>query len=453
MNSQDSNSPPAPIHQSWRKFLRRGSFAAAIRLTGLICVFALQVLLARLIGDTGEYGKYAWGQSLLFLLGIVSAIGLPLVTARYVASLDARQNVVAARRVITHARGLLLRSTALAPVCALILWLLWRGDMDGGAYRSVTIVALLFAPAVSFTAFYRDIARARQWLGLALLPMQVIRPLLTGALVGLVWWQSTSAPDATRTLLLAALSVVFVLLLQAALYQRRQTTLPQTSTEDSSGDYLPSKLLATAVPVFITRCAALVINYSNVLLVGLLAGPAAAGAYFAAERLAQLAGMPKTIVSSVNQQAMAAAHATGNSRELQVLATQSAHGSLWPTLLASGFLVLLATPLLELFGREFAAASPVLMILVASSVVSVFAGPAQDLLVMTGRQKYVPRVMIFSAVGHIFALLVLLPLWGATGAACASLFSSMLGHGWLMLLARREVGVGTTVLSGLRRRQ
>tara|TARA_R110000823_G_scaffold27609_18_gene80520 strand:- start:7217 stop:8575 length:1359 start_codon:yes stop_codon:yes gene_type:complete len=440
----------AKWRQSWRRFLRRGSFAAAIRLAGLVCVFALQILLARLIGDTAEYGKYAWGQSLLFLLGAIAAIGLPLVTARFVASLDARQNVAAARRVIAHARQLLLRSTALGPLAALLLWLAWRDDMGEGIYRSVSIVALLFTPAVTFTLFYRDIARARQWLGLALLPLQVARPLLTAALAGLFWWFFGSAPGGTQTLLLAALSVLLVLLAQALVYQWRQRRLPQTHAADPSEEYLPSRLLRTAVPVFITRCAALVINYSNVLLVGMLAGPAAAGAYFAAERLAQLAGMPKTVVSSVNQQSMAAAHATGNTRDLQLLATQSAHGSFWPTLLISGFLMLFAAPLLQLFGREFAAASPVLVILVASSIVSVFAGPAHDLLVMTGRQKYIPRVMIFTAIGHVAALLLLLPFWGATGAACASLFSSVLGQGWLMLLARRETGVGTTVLSGLR---
>ena len=377
----------AKWRQSWRRFLRRGSFAAAIRLAGLVCVFALQILLARLIGDTAEYGKYAWGQSLLFLLGAIAAIGLPLVTARFVASLDARQNVAAARRVIAHARQLLLRSTALGPLAALLLWLAWRDDMGEGIYRSVSIVALLFTPAVTFTLFYRDIARARQWLGLALLPLQVARPLLTAALAGLFWWFFGSAPGGTQTLLLAALSVLLVLLAQALVYQWRQRRLPQTHA---------------------------------------------------------------AVVSSVNQQSMAAAHATGNTRDLQLLATQSAHGSFWPTLLISGFLMLFAAPLLQLFGREFAAASPVLVILVASSIVSVFAGPAHDLLVMTGRQKYIPRVMIFTAIGHVAALLLLLPFWGATGAACASLFSSVLGQGWLMLLARRETGVGTTVLSGLR---
>ncbi|MCB1844353.1 MAG: oligosaccharide flippase family protein, partial [Halioglobus sp.] len=432
----DPSTLPAQIKQSWRRFLRRGTYVAIIRLAGLACVFALQVLLARLIGDTGEYGKYAWGQSLLFLLGAIASLGLPLASARFVASLDAQQNVAASRRVITHASHLLLRTASLGPIVGLLLWLAWRGDLDEGVYRAVAIVALLLTPAVTFTMFYRDISRARQWLGLAMLPLQVIRPLTTAALAAVFWWLSGFRLNGVQELLMAGISVLAILLGQALIYQLRQRKLPHTNGLDTQPEYRPSRLLVTAVPIFIMRCSALVINYSNVLLVGALAGPAAAGAYFAAERLAQLAGMPKAVVSTVNQQSMAAAHATGNTQELQLLATQSAHGSLWPTLLVSLFLMFLAAPLLHLFGREFTAASPVLIILVLSNIVSVFAGPAQDLLIMTGRQNYIPRVMVFTAIGHVAALVLLLPAFGAIGAACASLFSSLLGQLWLMLLAQ-----------------
>jgi O-antigen/teichoic acid export membrane protein len=207
--------------------------------------------------------------------------------------------------------------------------------------------------------------------------------------------------------------------------------------------------MATARPLFITRCAELVTTYSNVLLVGYLAGPAAAGVYFAAERLAQLAVIPKTVVSIINQQSMAAAHATGRRRELQLLATQSAHGALWPTLLIGTFLALFATPLLGLFGSDFSAASPVLLVLVASGIINVFTGPAQDILIMTGRQKRIPAVIITAALGHVAALFLLVPAHGAVGAAMASVVSACIAQFWLMRLAHREAGIATTVLASL----
>lgn len=448
----DAESLAAQMRYSWRRFLRRGVFVAAIQLTGLACVFALQVLLARLVADTAEYGRYAWGQSLLFLVGAIAGIGLPLATARFVASLDARQNFTASRAVIAYSQRLLLRSTGLCALLGIILLLVWRDTLAQGMYREVTVVALLFAPVVTFSMFYRDISRARQWLGLAMLPLQVIRPVTTAALAAGCWWLLDDNLGGTAVLSLAGLSLLLMLLPQALIYRWRQRGLTGNGEHDSD-EYQPKRLLSTAFPIFVTRCAALVINHSNVLLVGALAGPAAAGAYFAAERLAHLSGVPKAVVSTINQQSMAAAHATGRTRELQLLATQSAHGSLWPTLAASVFLIALATPLLQLFGDEFAEARTVLIFLVLSGVVSVFTGPAQDLLIMTGRQRYIPRVMIFTALAHVAALLLLVPPFGAVGAAVGSLISSLVGQCWLMLLAHRETGVNSTVLASLSRRR
>jgi O-antigen/teichoic acid export membrane protein len=198
--------------------------------------------------------------------------------------------------------------------------------------------------------------------------------------------------------------------------------------------------------MFFTRCAGLIITYSNVLLVGFLAGPAAAGVYFAAERLAQLAAIPLSVVSSVNQQAMAAAHATDNPGGLQKITTQSAHGSLWPTLVVGIGLVVLAKPLLQLFGDDFASAQLVLIALVASNTIAVVMGPAQDVLLMTGRQKHFPKVMFLSAAVHVISLCLLVPQIGALGAAFSTIASGLVANIWMMSLAKREAGINTTIM-------
>lgn len=443
---------PRRLRYSRKRFMRRGAFAAAVRFSGLLCVFGLQILLARLIADPVEYGKYAWGQSLLFMFGNLACFGLPIITARFIASLDAQHNIAGARKITGAAFRLLCRSAALPPVVAVLVWAFWHPTGDTVAYRDVAIIALLFAPAVTFIMFFRDVSRARQWLALAMLPMQVVRPLITAMLAALYWWLMDGTLGGNTVLAIAGGSVLTVLLLQASLYHHRQKNLLDAEEPGPTPlEYQPSQLLRTALPVFVTRCASLVITYANVILVGFLAGPAAAGVYFAAERLARLARIPKLVVSLVNQQSMAAAHATGKVRDLQLLATQSAHGSLWPTLVLGLGLIFFAVPLLQMFGREFTAASTVLIILVASGIINVFTGPTQDILVMTGHQQRIPRVMILSAIAHVTALSLLVPSYGAVGAACASVISSLFSQIWLMYLAYRETGVHTTVLGGLKR--
>ena len=436
------------LRDSQNTFIRRTTFVATIRAAGLLCVFALQVLLARLVDDSVQYGSYAWGQSLLFMAGALACMGLPTVAGRFIASLGAHDNQQAIAAIHSKAIGLLLRSSAVLVLIALLISLFWHEPPGGSHYRNVAILALLCAPAVSFANLYQDLSRARQWLGLALLPFFVFRPLLTAVLAVACWVLLQRALGATTVLGVVGLSLVVVVSIQAMLYHQREQQLAAATphTTQASLEYHPSRLFVTAMPVFFTRCAGLVITYSNVLLVGFLAGPAAAGAYFAAERLAQLASIPAAVVAAVNQQAMAGAHASEDAVGLQKITTQSAHGSLWPTLAVGVGLVVLSNPLLQLFHNDFADARTVLIALVASNVVAVLMGPAQDVLIMTGRQRKIPRVMFISAAVHVISLVVLVPQIGALGAALSSIASGLVANIWLMSLAKREAGISTTIL-------
>jgi O-antigen/teichoic acid export membrane protein len=447
--SRDKSERPA-IH-SGREFFRRSAFVAAIRITGLFFIFALQVVLARLIGDGAEYGKYAWGQSLMFLAGSLACLGLPIVTSRFIASLRTQRNEQGIASVVRTSRVLLLRSSGVLVLIALLVNLLWRGTPDEQHYRQVATLAFLLAPGITFAYLYLDFCRARQWLGLALLPLNVFRPIVTGILVYLCWLLFDGNLSGDLVMCLAGASVLTVLLPQILIYHwrsRRFTFVPVATAVPL--DYHPSQLLRTSLPVFAVRCASLTMRYSNVLLVGFLAGPAAAGAYFAAERLAQLASIPQSVVSSVNQQSMAAAHATHNVAGLQRITTLSAHGSLWPTLLIGVGLAVLATPLLQMFGDDFPTARTALIALAISNVIGVLLGPSQDVLIMTGRQQRIPRIMIFCAAVHLAALCLLVPAFGALGAALSSIVSGLMANVWLMFVAQREAGIGTTVLGSLR---
>lgn len=449
--SDNANTQRSTMY-SGRHFLKRSAFVAIIRVTGLFIVFVLQVFLARLVGDGEEYGKYAWGQSLMFLAGSLACLGLPTIASRFIASLRTEHNERGIAEVVRTANNLLLRASGVLVLLALLVHLIWRGALDEAHYQQVATQALLLAPGVAFALMYFDYCRARQWLGLALLPLYVLRPIVTGLLVYACWLLLDGNLSGNVVMGLAGTSVLAVLLPQVLLYHwRLHRVAPSASALAIPADYHPSLLFRASLPVFAVRCASLTIRYSNVLLVGFLAGPAAAGAYFAAERLAQLASIPQSVVSSVNQQSMAAAHATNNAAGLQKITTLSAHGSLWPTLLIGIGLSVLATPLLQLFGDDFPTARAALIVLAVSNVISVLMGPAQEVLIMTGRQTRVPRIMILCAAVHLVALALLVPSYGALGAALASVISGLMSAVWLMRLAQQEAGIGTTVLGNLRR--
>lgn len=431
-------------------FLKRSALVAFIRVGGLVSVFALQILLARLIADPEEYGKYAWGQSLMFMAGTIAAMGIPVATNRFVASLSARLDEFMAMTVVLQARKLLSRSAVGLILLALTLVFVSYSGLLNSLYLPLSVVALALAPGVSTMLLYQHICRARQWLILAFVPLQIARPLLTAVLATTAWWLGAQYLSGELTLLLVGLSVFLVVIAHITIYNRRQKQL-LAKAEKACGenlDFHPEELFPTALPIFLARIGSLTIEYSNVLLVGFLAGPAAAGAYFAAERLAQLASIPASIVSSVNQSEMAAAVARRRRNLLHKLTLRAAHTGLWPTAALALALTAFAVPLLSLFGPEFAAAAPVLIILVLGTLARTAAGPVSDLVLMTGNQHFLPRVMLFTAIAHLLGLCLLVPPFGAVGAAITSTVSGLLSSIWLMLFVRRELAINPTVLAG-----
>ncbi|MBK6740419.1 MAG: polysaccharide biosynthesis C-terminal domain-containing protein [Haliea sp.] len=89
-----------------------------------------------------------------------------------------------------------------------------------------------------------------------------------------------------------------------------------------------------------------------------------------------------------------------------------------------------------------------LIILVFGVLAKTAAGPVDDLVLMTGNQHFLPRVMMFTALLHLLGLSLLVPALGAVGAAITSAFSGLLSAIWLMRFVRRELAINPTILAG-----
>ena len=392
---------------------RAGALAGVVQGVGLLLVFLLQILLARIIADPSAYGLYVWGQNLLFLVGGVLAMGLPIVAGRHMAVQVQRGDRRAQGAVLRRALALIALASML--VFALGGLLLWQLPATVSAAPDIALLALLGAPLAATTLLYQGLSRARGHTVSAFLPYQVLRPLFTAVLA----LAAVVVAGPRLSAIEALLAVVSGL----------------------------SRLLREGLPVFGASACGLVMTYANTLAVGVLAGPAAAGAFFIAERLAQLASTPAVVASVVIQPWLATAHASHNRGRLQAVVTQAAHIGLWPTLVLAAGVWLCSEFLLQLFGAAFLHAQPILGALLLGRLIGVALGPAQILLLMTGQQGPALRVSAFAALSHLLLLVWLVPIWGAVGAALTSVASSLLINTGCLVLVWRRLGLQGTILA------
>ncbi|MEQ9396760.1 lipopolysaccharide biosynthesis protein [Haliea sp.] len=448
-----------PDRRSWRDRLtpdwlfgdvaRAGVLVGAVQGVGLLLVFLLQILLARLIADPSAYGLYVWGQNLLFLVGGVLAMGLPIVAGRHMAVQVQRGDRRAQGAVLRRALALIALASVL--IFALGRLLLWQLPPTITVAPDIALLALLGAPLAATTLLYQGLSRARGHTVSAFLPYQVLRPLFTAVLALAAVVVAGPRLSAIEALLAVVSGLALVHGVQWRLGRRPPRAPVAPSTADEVAVPGLSRLLREGLPVFGASACGLVMTYANTLAVGVLAGPAAAGAFFIAERLAQLASTPAVVASAVIQPWLATAHASHNRGRLQAVVTQAAHIGLWPTLVLAAGVWLCSEFLLHLFGAAFLHAQPILGALLLGRLIGVALGPAQILLLMTGHQGPALRVSAFAALSHLLLLVWLVPIWGAVGAALTSVASSLLINTGCLVLVWRRLGLQGTILATRRR--
>ena len=88
-------------------------------------------------------------------------------------------------------------------------------------------------------------------------------------------------------------------------------------------------------------------------------------------------------------------------------------------LAAALFLLVIGKFLLSLFGSEFVAGYPVMVIIAIGLVLRATLGPAENVLNMLGEQNLCAAVLGASAVANIILNFALIPRYGLEGAATA----------------------------------
>jgi O-antigen/teichoic acid export membrane protein len=79
-----------------------------------------------------------------------------------------------------------------------------------------------------------------------------------------------------------------------------------------------------------------------------------------------------------------------------------------------------AAPLMQIFGSEFRAGWPILIIGTLGQLINCAVGSVGLLLIMSGNQDRLVRVQVKVVIGNIILNLALIPIWGVIGAIVAS---------------------------------
>ncbi|PPD41927.1 MAG: hypothetical protein CTY15_12860 [Methylocystis sp.] len=187
--------------------------------------------------------------------------------------------------------------------------------------------------------------------------------------------------------------------------------------------------------------------YFDVMLIGYVASPAAAGEYFAAQRIANVFMMVLTGLNTYSFSHSAHLYFSGQTQKLQdILRTLVlvSTAMLTPLLLV---IYAFGPQILTIFGAAYANVFPTLAVLATACFIMSTCGSASVILLTTGHELLYSRVITVATLGRIALTALLAWRFGAFGAACgwalvnAPLFMA------LSVVCKRMVGVDTSILS------
>jgi len=413
---------------------RMAGNAFAIRVGSAGILFGSQVLLARWMGSN-EFGTYVYAWTWLVMIGELVHLGIPLTTQRFVpeyqqsGTLDLLRGYLVASRWLTLGIGAAVGVLGMLLVHTLTPWL----------EPSVIVPLYCICAALPFSGFtflLDSQARSFDWINLALLPAYIARPLLIIAVVAALYYSGVIIHAATVTVVLTA-AVWLVALAQLVLLQRRL----RTAVPVGPRRYDLRRWLSTALPILLVWGMYTLLTSTDILVLKQFRPAHEVAHYYAAAKTLALISIIQFAVAAAAAHRFTSHHVTGDREGLAAFAADTVRWVFWPSLAATLVLLTLGKFVLMLFGADFVAGYPFMMILAVGLMARASVGPAERLLNMVGQQRVCALAYAAAFAVNLIGCFTLAPVCGGIGVASATAAAFIVESSLLYVIARRRLGL------------
>jgi O-antigen/teichoic acid export membrane protein len=410
--------PETEDTQHFRSHMGRVSRQSSVFFAGTVfsaaAAYLFKVYLARVLGAEA-LGIYALGMTIVGFVTVFSGLGLPRTALRFVSAYSATGKKDLLRGFLVRGLAVLLGSNLLL---AAVMYF-------AGPWIAVRFYhAPMLAPYLGFFVLIMLLGVLSGFLGQVLGGYKGVSrrtvinnfigsPVLIGATVVLVM-----LGFGLRGYIVAQLLSATVILTLYALSVWKLTPKPENSRwkapplEKEVMSFSAVAFGLAFLDFFIIQTGRVMIgHYLDVRDVGIYAVGWALVAYLS------------IVLNSVNQifaPTIADLHARGRRELLGRMFQTLTKWVFGLTLPMAAVMIIFALPLMRIFGRDFEAGWPVLVIGAVGQLVNCGVGSAGTMLLMSGNQKSLIRIQAASAMIMVGLGWLLIPRWGIVGAAVAS---------------------------------
>ena len=381
--------------------------------------------------------------SLAAILFVVMSLGYPWIVAPIVAKSVAKNSTAGLagflRLVVRDTTRLVLACAVLVPVAV------WLYPGLNEVQRLALLAGLATAPVYLFMLMIGNVANAYKFFQLAYLPELVLRPLLTLLVIGWAIFFGFQLTSLSIVSINPGVSIALGLWMVWKFSATGTISLGAVLRAETPPSAERWQLRKLAVPMIFPTIAVSMFADLDILMVGLFLPVSEAGIFGVCIKIAALLVFIVHITHQILLRDVSDAHLAMDTGKMNDTIRDTNRLAVFTSILSLAGIVLFGDVVLGFFGAEFKAGYTVLVGLVGSQVVRAAAGPAIQILMVTGHQREGVPVYVASIAVLFIGNLLLVPPYGLIGATAAVIIATLFWTIWLNWLAPKKTGYAISV--------
>ena len=425
-----------------KRFITGIKYSIAVNIASKGMMYLSQFLLARMM-KVDQYGIYVYSLAWLNMLLLMGTMGLDTALLRYIPQYVSRNEWGLCWGIIKRSYQLVFLVSVVLLLSAWVVILLNRNNLDEENLILALLIGMGVLPLWTAIRLTQGLFQSFKRPGFSQFLDGVLAPALLLAILGMAIMLNIPVSAVT---VMAVFAVTCFLVLLFGLTWLRSNVYP-ARLKTAEPQYKTREWIMFAAPMLFIAGTHMIMNNTDVVMIGMMKDPSQAGIYSAAVRTASLITVSLVFVNMAITPYISEYFHSERHAELQHFISLSARIAVYFTVPTFLILMIFGKQVLGLFGHEFKSGYYSLLILSAGQLVNVLSGSVGYIMIMAGKQKQIAYLFAVSATLNIMMNFMLIPQYGIEGAAVATAVSMMLWNLTLVVYIRRKIKLDSTIFS------
>lgn len=413
-------------NQDLSELISKSGASLILRIIGMLLMYLFFILVSNFYG-AGAIGVYSLCYAVLNIGVVFSHWGYHAAALRYISEFEAKNNWSAIKK--TYKLSFIV-PIILSVIISFIIYFnadfigdKFFGETSTAAAHNIQLVAYSILPLTVLLIHFESLRALRKIKENAFLQNVALQGISILILFIPLYYNMHDDTIPFLTRVIAHFIVAAYCIWYWMRIMKKEQPQDVKVTEDLNGVINLRMMTMMAIPLFLASSTRLILDWTDTLMLGLYRTEVEVGIYNTALKVAMLTNLPLLAVNSIAAPKFSALYHNGMFKEFKQYVQHATNLNCYLSLPIILVLAVFPDFVLGLFGEEFIIGRNTLWLLLLGQLVSTFSGSVGYILQMTNRQHIFQRLILMATAINVALNYWLIPIWGISGAAVASMAS------------------------------